>query len=444
MPNFSMQAFAAAQFAGSQLNAELDNRRQDAEIKKMQVQEQRQALSFREQQQQQQQLQMQQMSKLIQDFDQEGQVKQVTDGVAPDNQQQATADKESKQYAAMGKLFLMTDPAKAANFFKLADSAEGKAATAEKRNLEINEKRAKDTASFAGAVLTGDVPPAEAFQWVKDHVSLRDALAIPTDPVAAKAWWRAKQVAGTTAESQISGQRQEREFAEREKDRRAAAEQTRQAHLDTERDRALSRDILRSSQAAAAEERAARRAEAADGRHFRETEKLNTSAQAVAKPLLEDRARIENVENLLRINSPEADQQVRQALVGVLGNFKGKATNLFYKDNKNFGDVVDKVEGMVSRTFTGRYSDANRVEIQKLMTGLKRDGTDPSLARLEADQKKKAKGYGLDPEQVRLQGDFERTPRAAAQPQAYSEGAVARNPTTGQTLVFKNGKWTPQ
>ncbi len=247
MPNFSMQAFAAAQFAGQQLNTELDNRRQDTEIKKQQVEQYKSQAAMQAQQQAQSKAQQEQMSKLINDFDQEHQAAQVANGDAPDGQAEQRANKEVERYRQMGNVFLLSDPTKASNFFKMADAAEGKKSEIAKRNLEIGEKRAKDTAAYAGSVLAGDVSPDEAFKWVRENVSLKDAMAIPTDPVEAKAWWRTKQTAGVSAEAQLANARQIKADEQREKDRKEAAAERRQNHLDAERDHAADRELRKMS-----------------------------------------------------------------------------------------------------------------------------------------------------------------------------------------------------
>lgn len=439
MPNLALQSFLAAQFAGSQLNAELQNRQEDAEIKKQQVMQYKQQSQMQQQQQEQQKAQTAALSKLVNDYDTDLHATQTSTGASPDAQKDQQYEKESAFYKNLGKSFLVSDPARAQSYYKLADDTMTKKAALDKSSLEISEKKAKDVASYAGAVLDGSQDSQQAFAWVKANIGLKDALAIPTDPQEYKNFWKAKQTAGVSAESQLSNARQIAEDVQRDKDRKDAAQDRRDMHVDSERDKAAQRDLIRSGQQAAAEERASRRAEAKDKSDFAQTEKLNSKVQAEAKPFIGDLERVNHIQGLLKVDSSAADQQIHQSLVAVLGDFKGRATNQFYKDNKNFGDVVDKAEGFLSRAFTGRYSENDRVAIGKMMSDMKSKTIEPALAKLESDQKAHAKGYGLDPDQVAIQGDFNRNAKASK----YSEGQVATSPD-GRKAVYTNGKWVIQ
>jgi hypothetical protein len=172
---------------------------------------------------------------------------------------------------------------------------------------------------------------------------------------------------------------------------------------------------------------------------FQQTEKLNTTAQKEAKPLLEDRQRIEDVKGLLAVDSSQGDQQVHQALTAVMGHFKGRATNLFYKDNAHYGDLVNRISGMASHAFTGRYSEADRKGIYDMLDGMQNSVIDPSLTRIEDGQKKHAQGYGLDPEQIEVQGDFNRV-----KPTTAATAAPAIKSIGGVNYYKKDGQWYKQ
>jgi hypothetical protein len=261
MPNLSLQAFAAAQFAGQQLNTELDNRKADTEMKQQQIAQGKNAMALQQQQQVQQQAQQAQMSKLIESFDKDNQTRQVEDGTAPDNETEVKQGKQAELYDQIGKTFLFSDPSKAESWMKMAEATRGKMAATEEANLRIGAKRAKDTASYAGTVLDGTQTPEQAFQWVKDNVSLKDALTIPTDPLEAKNWWKSKQTQGLSASEQLQGQMSLRQETQRIKEHAEAAADRRQNHADGERDLALSREILREGQASRKEEAALRHEE---------------------------------------------------------------------------------------------------------------------------------------------------------------------------------------
>lgn len=201
-----------------------------------------------------------------------------------------------------------------------------------------------------------------------------------------------------------------REFEQRQKEMReakaAALADRQEARRATAAIREGNLDLRRS-------EAADRHARKDDATAFRETEHLNSTLQSAARPLLGDRDRVTSVKGLLAVNSSEGDQQVRQALTSLLGNFKGRATNLYYKDNKNFGDTVDKLFGWSAHTFTGRYSEKDRHDIYEMLDKMEKHVIDPALTRLEADQQRKAKRFNLDPADVAVQGDFNRVGAAA-------------------------------
>ena len=173
---------------------------------------------------------------------------------------------------------------------------------------------------------------------------------------------------------------------------------------------------------------------------FTQIESLNKTMQKEAKPLLEDRNRIQDVKALLAIDSPEADQQVRQSLVAVLGNFKGRATNLYYKDNKYFGNIANRLTGLAARFTSGRLASDDRTDLHKMLNDLETKLIDPTLTNIEANMKDHAKGYGLDTKQVELSGDFNRI-----EPKAASSPATSTYTLNGKTYTLnKEGKWITQ
>lgn len=468
MPNLSMQAFAAANFAGQQLNQELLNRKQDSEIKQQQVAEYQQNFQARQQQQLQSQQQQAAMAKIISEYDQENSVKQVQSGIAPDTQAEQQANREAKLYGDLGRSLLRTDPAKAQGYLQLESLAAGRQAEVASKNQQIQERRAKDVAAVSGAALAALEPPDDGnpppdigqvqkqyFDWVQKNVSLADAQSIPTRPADFKAFLRSKQEAGLTAAEQLRNKREQEDAAQKALDRKAALEERRQARLESQAALAANRETSLAIRQMAVQTRAQAVANEADNQHFRQTETLNRTLQAQAKPFLDDRERIQTVENLLKIDNSASDRQIQQDLVGISGSFKGKATNLYFKQNAHFGDMDDRLTSFVSKAFTGRYSAEDRKQIRDMLAGMRDKVIDPSLSKLESDQKRHAAGYkGLDVGQVGLQGEFNRTSQeaptatpaspASARPSPYAEGTVATNPKTGASLIFKQGKWVPK
>lgn len=441
MPNFSMQSFMAAQFAGQQLTADLDNRKTDVEYKQAQIGQMAQVQARQNQELATQQDQRAQMTKLMGQFDQEKQAQQVETGKSPDQQKEASLTQEADQYRRIGKTFAMSDPARMESFMKLADGTETRLQTTQTKNLEIGAARSKSVASYAGAVLEGSASPQDAFTWVKDNVGLKDAMEMPTDPAEYKSYWRTKQIQGSTAQEQSENARKVAEDARKAQERKDKLEEDEKDRADKRADRALAREDRRDSRASSAEDRVERRAAAASKVEFTQTEKLNKSTQAEAKPLLDDKRRVEDIEGLLGVNTSAGDQQVHQALTSFLGNFKGRATNLYYKDNKNFGSVASRMSGFLSHAFSGRYQESDRVMIRDMMAKMKSDTIEPGLASLESKSKAHAKGYGLDPDQIEVQGEFDRNAKTPAnKPPSYQEGQTATN-AAGAVMVFTQGKW---
>lgn len=414
MANFSLAAAAAALYTGQKMNADLAQEQAQTQLVQQQTADRKQDAQFKQQQAVQQQAQAAAMNKIITAYDTANQNAQVDAGTSPDAQKEQSITKEAGLYRTLGKTLVGSDPAKAESYFKLAETTSKQLADTQKTNLEIGEKRAKDTSAYAGAVLDGSVTPAQSFAWVRDNVSLKDAMSIPTDPTEARNWWKAKQTAGTSAEAQLANTRQVNEAAQRAQDRKDTLSETAQHHREEESARAIQLEQLRSSRSDAAEARADRLAAAAKDKSFVQSEKLNSTTATAAKPLVSDLGRVRDLQGLLKVDSSAADQQLRQGLVAFLGDFKGRATNQFYKDNKNFGDVVDKIQGFASRAFTGRYSENDREAITKLLNDMQHKTIEPALASLEAKQKAHAKGYGLDPDNIEIQAEFDRNAKAPA------------------------------
>lgn len=215
---FSFLDFAAAQTAGQQINADLQAKRDDRELKQQQLESAKFQLSSQMQQQQSAQAFEQQRQAIVADYDATLKQRQVDSGQLPDDQKQASSQQEVEMYRKIGTAALTSNPAMAQQYFQLADTAQGKLVQQQKTNLEISEKKTKDAAAFAGTVLDGTVDSKQAFDWVKDNVSLKEALAIPTDPAKAKLYWAAKQKQGLTAAEQVSNTIKITEFDQKRQD----------------------------------------------------------------------------------------------------------------------------------------------------------------------------------------------------------------------------------
>ncbi len=226
MANFSLEAFMAATNAGMQINQSMEEKQQDIELKKQAVQQNSMKMAMEKQQFDMQQKQQAAMQKLIADEDQKTTEKLVKSGELPDGEKEAAITKEVESYRQKAKIYLMGGDAKNAEAYsKMADSAEARKTTTEKKNLEIAEKRTKDLASYAGAVLEGDVTDQEAFETVKNKVGLKAALSIPADAAGKRKWWETKQKEGLTANEQLSKELAVKKSDEDRKERAREANQ---------------------------------------------------------------------------------------------------------------------------------------------------------------------------------------------------------------------------
>lgn len=434
----------AAKANGDQMTANLDATKADTALKMQSL-----AMGQLQQQQMQQQMQQQQdtqqrIQQLAAGWDQQQQAAKVADGTAPDVAQEQQLHTQASQYRQLANAYLATNPTLAQSYSKLADAAEGKVGEVREQNMKLANEQAQKTASFAGSVLNGDVPPDQAFQWVKNNIGLQEAMSIPTDPTAAKAYWKSKQAQGLTAQQQITNafnvqkQQDSNDQSDQEHEDRQAALRQQAA------DRAASRELLKSRLDDAAAARADRATAAKQASDFRQTTQLNTNLQRQAKPYLDDLQRLDELDGLLQTNSSAADQQIHQGLVSLLGNFKGRATSQYYKDNQNFGSAANRLTGMLSHGFTGQYQDSDRQAIQQLIQNMRNNVVSPALNSMEQGAKTNAKGFGLDPDQVQVNADFTRG-NAAPAPAAgkYSEGQTATG-ANGQKIVFHNGRWVAQ
>lgn len=365
------------------------------------------------------------------------------------------------------------DPAKAATFYSQASAmalsrgdfttahemdtlAQDKLRQSKERRVEVaadiqmkRENLGRTAMQFANSGTMADA--TEVFRAaVNAGVNPMD-IPKPNTPEF-KAWAKAQEVSGMSSKEQHDAQEKVREFEEKEQQRKAEAEDRtrqreldRQARADSQREaRALRAQIAEATQ----EERAARRDTREGETAFRETEKLNGELQKAADPLLKDRTTVTNVKNLLNVDSPVADQQIREALPALLGGLKGRATGAYYKDNKTFGDVVQRLSGFASQTFTGRYDEQTRKQLFTMLDSMEKGVLDPGLTRIEKDAKDRAKKYKLDDDLITIQGDFtRREPKAAAGSAAAAGLPAAGTTKTINGVTYKSlggGKWEQQ
>jgi len=443
---FALMPFLAAQSAGDQINANLAATQADTALKMQSLAQGQQTMQLQAQQQQQKQTAQQGIAQLMSGWQQDdAKAKQarIDAGQDPNIPIEQTFQQQADRYRQMSQQYAAFDPTTAEKYSQLADSTDAKVGTVRTQNLAIAKQKTQDLAATAGAALSGDMTPDAAFKWVKDNYGMQEAMNIPLSPQDYQAYWKSKQTQGLTAQQQI-------ENAQSVQDSKDKADAAEEAHADRQEairarqaDAAANREIRKSQIESATEARADRAAANQQSQQFRQSNKLNNDLTRQAKPYLDDLTRLDDIQGLLQTNSSAADQQVRQSLTSLLGSFKGRATNQYYKDNKNFGSAANHLTGVLSHGFTGQYQDSDRQEILQLVSSLRDNVVAPALSSMERGAKQKAQGYGLDPDQIEINADFTRAPQASASSGGYAEGQTATGPG-GQKVVFKGGKWVAQ
>lgn len=255
------------------------------------------------------------------------------------------------------------------------------------------------------------------------------------------AWAKNQRTASLTAKDNLSFLEKQQEYdrsqtereearKQRDQDRAEQRSMTAQFQQNSLEMRREGLELRRQLAESAREDKKARAETSATNAQFKQAEVLNAKTQREAKPMLTDLGNVEKVKALLRTNSSISDQQINQVLPSLIGELKGRATNVYYKDNRNFGNVAEKLEGMLSRGLSGRYSEEQRKQIYNMVDQLQKQVLEPGLDKLEKDQKRHATKYGIDPDLIEVQGkpDREEAPPkpAAGAPKTMSWGDLPK------------------
>lgn len=444
--SFALMPFLAAQSAGDQINANLAATQADTQLKMQSLASSQQQMQQAQQMQQQRQAAQSQVAQMMNGWakdDANAKQERMSNGQDPNIPLEQTFQQQADRYRQMSQQYAAFDPTTAESYAKLADAADGKVGTVRTQNLAIAKQKSQDMASTAGAVLKGDMTPDDAFKWVKDNYGMQEAMNIPVSPQDFQAYWKAKQTQGLTAQEQIDNAQSVQDAKDKADAQDQAHEDRQEALRQRAADAAAMRELARSRIEEGAQARADRAAATQKEQQFKQSVKLTNDLTRQAKPYLDDLQRLDEVQGLLQTNSSAADQQIRQSLTSLLGNFKGRATNQYYKDNKNFGSAANHLTGILSHGFTGQFQDSDRQEIANLVQSMRENVVAPALSSMERGAKQKAQGYGLDPDQIEINSDFTRAAPSAPLAGGYAEGQTATGPN-GHKIVFKNGKWVDQ
>jgi hypothetical protein len=363
------------------------------------------------------------------------------DGAAAGDLDKTTAiyHKEFGKLASEGKL------EDASRMMQLANQTEVVARQKKADNLEVQKQLQEKTATAALDYADNKSPEAAAALEKAYLTSGGDVNSIPEPGTPGySAWATGQATSSMTAAQKVLFLQKEMDL-KATRDAKAAAEAARLAEKKsqdaaTDAYRQMGLQLRESEIASRREAHADSQARIRSDQGFAHAQVLNTKLQQVAKPVLEDRERISTVQGLLSLDSTEGDQQVRQALVATFGQFKGRATNKYYADNNTFGDVANRVSGFLAKHITGKYSEKDRADLNKMLGDMQDKVIDPQLQKMEDYQKQQAKRFGIDPEGVGIQGDFNRAKPQAEIPAGAKPTAVPGVHALPNGAMLLNGK----
>jgi hypothetical protein len=347
--------------------------------------------------------------------------------------------KEFTKLAGEGKL------EDATRMMQLANQTE--AASRQKKADVLEQHQQLQELTAAAALAYADNPTPEGAQELEKAylASGGNAALIPKPGTPGYSAWAKGQATSSMDAAKKAEFLQKEMDLKATRDEKAAeaedrAEEKKARDAETEAYRQMGLQLRRSELEARREAHADSQSRIRSDKEFTHAQVLNTKLQQVAKPVLEDRERISDVQGLLALDSAEGDQQARQALVATFGQFKGRATNKYYADNNTFGNVANRVTGFLSKHVVGKYSDKDRADLQHMLSEMQDKVIDPELQKMEDYQKQQAQNFGIDPELVGIQGDFNRTKPQAEAPAGAKPTAVPGVHALPNGVMLLNGK----
>jgi len=76
---------------------------------------------------------------------------------------------------------------------------------------------------------------------------------------------------------------------------------------------------------------------------------------------------------------------------------KSRTTNLLFQSNRNFGTLQGRAAGMLSRAFTGQYTDQQRSEIYDMINAMEKNVIQPSRERVGSYYSRLSRAAGVNP-----------------------------------------------
>jgi len=120
---------------------------------------------------------------------------------------------------------------------------------------------------------------------------------------------------------------------------------------------------------------------------------LRDDMRTQLKPVEEIQQKTTEIKKLLATGSPIADLQIQQKLTNLYE--ESRATNMLFQSNKNFGELSDRMQGFISRTFTGEYTVAQRSQIKQMIDGMEKSVIEPTRTSIHDYYNDIAKESGI-------------------------------------------------
>ena len=121
--------------------------------------------------------------------------------------------------------------------------------------------------------------------------------------------------------------------------------------------------------------------------------KLRTSQEKALEPIDAVQQDLTQAKQLLATSSPASDIQLQKVLAGILD--PRHTASAVLKMDKNFGTLSERMQGFVSRVFTGQYTDSQREQIRGMISDLENNVVSPQRNRIGQYHKDIAKQSGI-------------------------------------------------
>lgn len=116
------------------------------------------------------------------------------------------------------------------------------------------------------------------------------------------------------------------------------------------------------------------------------------------KPLDDVQQEVTKMKQLLATPGAASAQQIQQSLTSLFD--KDRPYNSLLNMNKNFGNLAQRVSGMVSRLATGDYTEPQRLEILQMVKDMENNVIKPTRGRIIKDHAGIAKAQGIPSDMV--------------------------------------------